>query len=249
MSRERVRRALLLAAGLILAGLPPAATWLGKGLLEAGATGLGHIAVIALVLVVSVLTAATVVELAVTRPDDASVPRPARSPAVLVAAGALLVVTIALGVVPGLTRSSLAAAGRFTDRPAYVAAVLATPAPPASSPATTGLGATPAVLGAVAAVGRRRVRCDPRPGPGPTARPAAGAGRSPGSPRCTVARSADSVAWITFGAADDRRHAGPGGPLNGVATLRARRAMIDPLETEDIVDVTTHPPAPARRSR
>ncbi len=198
-SRERLRRGLLLAAGLVLAGLPPAATWLGKGLLEAGATGLGHTAVIALVLVVSVLTAATVVELALTPPDDAPVSRPARSPAVLVAAGALLVVTIGLGVVPGLTRSSLAAAGRFTDRPGYAAAVLATPAPPPVSLATTGLGAMPAVLGVVAAVGAvalgaARVRAR---------RPVATPTRGPLTRLGALHRGAiaDSVAWITFGAA------------------------------------------------
>ena len=156
---------------------------------------------IALVLVVSVLTAATVVELALTRPDDAPVARPTRSPAVLVAAGALLAVTIGLGVVPGLTRSSLAAAGRFTDRPAYTAAVLATPAPPATSPVTTGLGATPAVLGAVAAVGAvalgaARVRARTR-------RPVSTPAHGPLSRLAALHRGAiaDSVAWITFGAA------------------------------------------------
>ncbi len=194
---ERGRRALLLVAGLILAGLPPAATWLGKELLEGGATGAAHAAVVVLVLVVSVLTAATVIELAVVGGDT-----PARTPAVrrsgaLVAGAVLLAATMGLGLVPGLSRGSVAAAARFADRPAYAGAVLGSAVPSAPSTTTPGLGATPALLGVASAAGaaalglargRRRAR---RPAGPSLARLAA----------LHHGAIADSAAWITFGAA------------------------------------------------
>jgi multicomponent Na+:H+ antiporter subunit D len=191
----RGRRLLLVVAGLILAGLPPAATWLGKGLLEAGATGAGHAAVVALVLVVSVLTGATVVELAVApgRTDTRAV----SSPWALAAGTLLLATTVALGVAPGVTRRSVAAAARFEDRPAYAAAVLGTPPPAAPTVGAPDLGATPALLGvagagAAAALGvaRGRRRAE-RPTGAPLARLAA----------LHHGAIADSAAWITFGAA------------------------------------------------
>lgn len=193
---EQGRRALLFTAGLILAGLPPAATWLGKGLLEAGATGAGHAAVVALVLGVSVLTGATVVELAVATPD-VSVRRLASTRWALAGAAVLLVATVALGLVPGLTGRSVAAAARFQDRPAYAAAVLGTTRVAASSTSGPALGASPALLGAAAALGaaalgiaRGRRRVD-RPASVPLARLTA----------LHRGAIADSAAWITFGAA------------------------------------------------
>ncbi len=192
----RGRRVLLVLAGLVLAGLPPAATWLGKGLLEAGATGVGHAAVVALVLVVSVLTAATVVELAVA-PGRADAPRVAWSPWALAAGAVLLAATVALGLAPGVTERSVAAAARFEDRPAYAAAVLGPARLPAPTTGVPDLGATPALLGVAAAaaaaalgVARGRRRSD-RPTGAPLARLVA----------LHHGAIADSTAWITFGAA------------------------------------------------
>jgi multicomponent Na+:H+ antiporter subunit D len=194
---ERGRRALLIVAGLILAGLPPAATWVGKGLLEAGTTGAGHVALLTLVLVVSVLTAATVIELAVAVPEPAAAPRVGWSPAALAAATVLLACTLGVGLVPGLARRSVSAATRFEDRAAYAAAVLGTAAPPAPPTPASGLGATPALLGAGAAVGAAAL------GVTRARRPA---GPPLGAPLARLAALhhgpiGDSAAWITFGAA------------------------------------------------
>jgi len=104
---------------------------------------------------------------------------------------------VALGVAPGVTRRSVAAAARFEDRPAYAAAVLGTPPPAAPTVGAPDLGATPALLGAAGAAaaaalgvarGRRRAE---RPTGAPLARLAA----------LHHGAIADSAAWITFGAA------------------------------------------------
>ena len=194
---ERGRRALLIVAGLILAGIPPAATWVGKGLLEAGATGASHVALLALVLVVSVLTAATVIELAVAVAEPGAAPRAGWTPAALGAATVLLACTLGLGLVPGLARRSVAAAARFEDRAAYAAAVLGAAAPPAPATPASGLGATPALLGATAAVGAAAL------GVTRARRPAGWPAGAPLARLAALHRApiGDSAAWITFGAA------------------------------------------------
>jgi multicomponent Na+:H+ antiporter subunit D len=194
---DRGRRALLVVAGLVLAGLPPAATWLGKGLLEDGATGAAHAAVVALVLAVSVLTAATVIELAVAGRNAPTGAPVVRTSGALVAGAILLAATVGLGLVPGLSRGSVDAAARFVDRPAYAGAVLGVAAGPAPSTTTHGLGATAALLGVASAAGALGLG---------VARGRRRAGRPAGAALARLAALhhgaiADSAAWITFGAA------------------------------------------------
>jgi multicomponent Na+:H+ antiporter subunit D len=133
--------ALMVLGALGLAGVPPFGTFIGKALMEEAALSAGHPWLIALFVVVAALTSAALLR-ATGRvflglggqpgraPDRRAAPDPAAvrhphvhatqvAPAVLLLAAAL-----AIGVVPGLAGEVEEAADRFTDRPAYAAAVL-----------------------------------------------------------------------------------------------------------------------------
>jgi multicomponent Na+:H+ antiporter subunit D len=127
----------LMALGALgLAGVPPFGTFRGKALMEEAAAAAGHPWLAALFVVVAALTSAALLRAAGRvflgmGPPAATKATPARAvrhphlhwtligPAVLLLAAAL-----ALGLAPGLTGRVEAAAARFTDRPAYAAAVL-----------------------------------------------------------------------------------------------------------------------------
>ncbi len=64
----RVRWVLLVVAGLVLAGMPLTGTWVAKGLLEEGVSGIGRIALEAVVLVVAAITAGVVFRVALDAP-------------------------------------------------------------------------------------------------------------------------------------------------------------------------------------
>jgi multicomponent Na+:H+ antiporter subunit D len=66
-ARPRLTAPLLLLAGLALAGLPPAVTYLAKGLTESGTSGAGRVLLSGGVLVVSAVTGGAVVRLALAR--------------------------------------------------------------------------------------------------------------------------------------------------------------------------------------
>jgi multicomponent Na+:H+ antiporter subunit D len=119
-----------------LAGVPPFGTFRGKALMEEAAAAGGHPWLAALFVVVAALTSAALLRaagrvfLGMGRPGAAGV-----GPATLVRhphlhatligpAVLLLAAALALGLAPGLTGRVEAAAARFTDRPAYAAAVL-----------------------------------------------------------------------------------------------------------------------------
>jgi multicomponent Na+:H+ antiporter subunit D len=160
---------LLVAGALGLAGVPPFGTFLGKALMEEAASETGVPWLIGLFVAVAALTSAALLR-AIGRvflglgPGQGRA-RPARSPgraavrhphvhatqvvpAVLLLAGAL-----ALGLAPRLATEAEHAAGRFTDRPAYAAAVLqgAAEAPPAESHPPVHLAA-PALWAALSAL-------------------------------------------------------------------------------------------------
>jgi multicomponent Na+:H+ antiporter subunit D len=133
--------ALLVLGALGLAGVPPFGTFLGKAMMEEAALATGHPWLIGLFVMVAALTSAALLRVTGrvflglgTSPDPApvrpAVPNPAavRHPhvhATQVAPGVmLLVAALAVGLVPGLAGEVQETAGRFTDRPAYAAAVL-----------------------------------------------------------------------------------------------------------------------------
>jgi multicomponent Na+:H+ antiporter subunit D len=139
--------ALLVAGALALAGVPPFGTFTGKGLMEEAAGAVGHPWLTGLFVVVAGLTSAALLRwtgrvflgLGGSRqgPADSGPPDPAArhphvhatqvAPAVL-----LLIAALALGLAPGLAGGAAEAAGRFTDRPGYAAAVLQGPGAPTS---------------------------------------------------------------------------------------------------------------------
>jgi multicomponent Na+:H+ antiporter subunit D len=127
----------LMALGALgLAGVPPFGTFRGKALMEEAAAAAGHPWLAALFLVVAALTSAALLRaagrvfLGMGRPGAAGVaPAPlVRHPhlhsTLIGPAVLLLTAALALGLAPGLTGRVEAAAARFTDRPAYAAAVL-----------------------------------------------------------------------------------------------------------------------------
>ena len=205
---DRARWTLLVVAGLILAGMPPAGTSVAKGLLEEGTSGVGRIALEGLVLVVSALTAGTVLRVAFSerrsrRPTSVGTgsPRSSTLP-VHVAAAGLLGSAFALGVVPGLASRGVAAARHVQDRARYAAQVLSSHAPAVShSAGGVRLGLVPVTLGLVSALGALVVAYRPS-----TVRvsSAVRAVTSPMVPRLRAlhgGRIGDSTAWLTFGTA------------------------------------------------
>jgi multicomponent Na+:H+ antiporter subunit D len=160
--------ALLVAGALGLAGVPPFGTFLGKALLEEAALEAGRPWLIGLFVTVAALTSAALLRATGRvflglgpggaparrrRPDESAVRHPHAHPTQVAPAVALLAGAVALGLWPGLTAAAEAAAARFTDRPAYAAAVLggAAPQAPAAHPAVH--LAAPAFWAALSAVG------------------------------------------------------------------------------------------------
>jgi multicomponent Na+:H+ antiporter subunit D len=159
--------ALLVLGALGLAGAPPFGTFLGKALMEEAALEAGRPWLIGLFVAVAALTSAALLratgrvflglgrEMGSGRrgPDESAVRHPHAHPTQVAPAVALLAGAMALGLWPGLTAAAEEAAGRFTDRPAYAAAVLggAAPQAPAAHPAVH--LAVPAFWAALSAVG------------------------------------------------------------------------------------------------
>ena len=149
--------ALFVVGGVVLASLPPFGPFLGKAMIDDAAVIAGHGWVAAVLIVVSALTGGAVLR-ATGRVffgwgeeheegdeyhvrggevDPELQYRHDRVPLTMtVPAVALLIGGLAVGLVPGLPDAALEAAARFTDRGAYVAAVLgegaAAPAPHAA---------------------------------------------------------------------------------------------------------------------
>jgi multicomponent Na+:H+ antiporter subunit D len=135
--------ALMVAGALGLAGVPPFGTFLGKALMEEAATEAGTPWLVGLFVVVAALTSAALLR-ATGRvflglgpggrgsgtPGAQAVPgrvgdhHRRAHPTQLAPAVVLLVAAVAVGLAPGLTQGAHHAAERFTDRPAYAAAVL-----------------------------------------------------------------------------------------------------------------------------
>ena len=216
--------ALMALGALGLAGVPPFGTFRGKALMEEAAMAAGHPWLTALFVAVAALTSAALLRAAARVFLGIGVPRidalrhraPAAphphihstlvGPAVLLLAGAL-----AVGLAPGLAGRVEAAAERFTDRPAYAAAVLQGATGPEEAATTTqharGSLAVPAVLavlsallGAALALGALL----------PRRRPAGHLTRTAGrvwAPTAAVLRDlhsgnvGDSVAWLVVGLA------------------------------------------------
>jgi multicomponent Na+:H+ antiporter subunit D len=133
--------ALMVAGALGLAGMPPFGTFLGKALMEEAAVETGLSWLVGLFVVVAALTSAALLRAtgrvfcglgprggagaAATRsPDEAAVRHPHVHATQVVPAVGLLAGAVAVGLAPGLADTVQDAAGRFTDRPAYAAAVL-----------------------------------------------------------------------------------------------------------------------------
>ena len=171
--------ALFALGGLLLASLPPFGTFLGKSMLGAALRAEGYGWAIAVIVLASVLTGATVLRAAGRvfggwgeRPEhppateeegaEREVERGAavRTPAVMWVPAVLLIAGgVAAGVWPGLADAALGAGEAFTDRAGYAAAVLegAAVAPPpahASSPPwfdyLIGVGSAACALGVAA---------------------------------------------------------------------------------------------------
>jgi multicomponent Na+:H+ antiporter subunit D len=213
--------ALLVAGALGLAGAPPFGTFLGKALLEEAALAAGRPWLIGLFVAVAALTSAALLratgrvflglgpsrEAAARRgPDESAVRHPHAHPTQVAPAVALLAGAVALGLWPGLTAAAEEAAGRFTDLPAYAAAVLggAAPEAPAAHPAVhlaapAFWAALSALLGlalALAALRPDRLPAGPRDRLGRAAAPAVAALR-----RIHAVQIGDSVTWLVVGMA------------------------------------------------
>jgi multicomponent Na+:H+ antiporter subunit D len=212
--------ALLVAGALGLAGVPPFGTFLGKALMEEAALEAGQPWLIALFVAVAALTSAALLratgrvflglgparEATARRgPDESAVRHPHAHPTQVAPAVALLAGAVALGLWPGLTAAAEEAAGRFTDRPAYAAAILggaaetpaAHPAVPLAAPARW--AALSAVLGlvlALAALRPDRLPAGPRDRLARAAAPAVAALR-----RIHAVQIGDSVTWLVVGMA------------------------------------------------
>jgi multicomponent Na+:H+ antiporter subunit D len=143
--------ALMVAGALGLAGVPPFGTFLGKALMEEAALEAGAPWLIGLFVVVAALTSAALLRatgrvfLGLGPAGPGSAKPEARAgdhhrrahPTQLAPAVLLLAAAVVVGLAPGLTRAAHHAAERFTDRPAYAAAVLEgapEPAPAAAGP-------------------------------------------------------------------------------------------------------------------
>ena len=145
--------ALMVAGALGLAGVPPFGTFLGKALMEEAALEAGAPWLVGLFVAVAALTSAALLR-ATGRvflglgpaqgpagpsraPDRAAVRHRHVHATQVVPAVALLAGALALGLAPRLAAEAGDAAGQFTDRPAYAAAVLqgaGDPAPAAAHP-------------------------------------------------------------------------------------------------------------------
>ncbi|MGH3400810.1 MAG: complex I subunit 5 family protein, partial [Streptosporangiaceae bacterium] len=177
----RVTGVVFTAAALGLADLPPFATFAGKGWIDASAADRGLTWISAVLILSSVLVGGAVLRVAggvfyglgdppaedpqMSREASEETSETARGkdrtplsmiiPAAGLAAGALVLGVLAVGVLPGLDRAVQAGAVRFQDQGAYNAAVLAgraTAHPAALFPAgDTGTTAADGVIGAASA--------------------------------------------------------------------------------------------------
>jgi multicomponent Na+:H+ antiporter subunit D len=223
--RAPVAGAVLLAAGIATAGLPPFGPFLGKSLLEDAALDVGYGWLPAALSVAVALSAAAVLRAgariflgwgpkrdplltpqAVEARDEEPEPRRI-SPAALVApAAVLLLAGLGIGLAPGLAGGAERHAVAFEDRDAYAAWLLRGEVPeipparafhPGTADVAAGLGATAGALALAALLlWRRRL-------PGAVrellARPL-----SPAVARLRLVHSGrvgDYVAWLTVGAA------------------------------------------------
>jgi multicomponent Na+:H+ antiporter subunit D len=213
--------ALLVAGALGLAGVPPFGTFLGKALLEEAALEAGRPWLIGLFVAVAALTSAALLRATGRvflglgpggapsrrrRPDESAVHHPHAHPTQVAPAVALLAGAVALGLWPGLTAAAEAAAARFTDRPAYAAAVLggAAPQAPAAHPPVhlaapafwAALSAVGGLALALAALRPDRLPAGPRDRLARASRPAVAALR-----RLHDVQIGDSVTWLVVGMA------------------------------------------------
>jgi multicomponent Na+:H+ antiporter subunit D len=215
--------ALMALGALGLAGVPPFGTFRGKALMEEAAAAAGQPWLIVLFVAVAALTSAALLRAAARVFLGIGVPRieamrrraPARphphihatliGPAVLLLAGAL-----ALGLAPGLAGRVEAAAERFTDRPAYAAAVLQDATGSEEARTTDhqrGSLAVPAALAVLSALlGASLALAALRPRRRPEGRLTRATGRA-WAPAAAVLRDlhdgnvGDSVAWLVVGLA------------------------------------------------
>jgi multicomponent Na+:H+ antiporter subunit D len=206
-----------------LAGVPPFGTFRGKALMEEAAAAAGHPWLTALFVAVAALTSAALLRAAgrvflglgpPVAPGAGRAPASPHphihstlvGPAVLLLAGAL-----AVGLAPGLGGRVEVAAARFTDRPAYAAAVLQGTTGPEEPATSTGrargslagpaaLAVLSALLGLALALGALL----------PRSRPAGLLARAAGrvwAPTAAVLRDlhsgnvGDSVTWLVVGLA------------------------------------------------
>jgi multicomponent Na+:H+ antiporter subunit D len=211
--------ALMALGALGLAGVPPFGTFRGKALMEEAAAAAGHPWLAVLFVAVAAITSAALLRAAARvflgigapGPRAPAVPHPhvhstLVAPVVLLLAGA-----VAVGLTPGLVGRVEAAAARFTDRPAYAAAVLRDAAGPEAAATTAGHGggsltgpAALAVLSALLGVALTALALLPR------RRPAGHLARAAGrvwTPTAAVLRDlhsgniGDSVTWLVVGLA------------------------------------------------
>jgi multicomponent Na+:H+ antiporter subunit D len=160
---------LMVAGALGLAGVPPFGTFLGKALMEEAASETGVPWLIGLFVAVAALTSAALLRFTgrvflglgpassqagpARPPDRAAVRHPHVHATQVVPAVLLLAGALALGLAPRLAAEAEHAADRFTDRPAYAAAVLqgAAEAPSSESHSPVHLAA-PALWAALSAL-------------------------------------------------------------------------------------------------
>ena len=139
-----VAGALFLLAALGVASLPPFGSFLGKALVEHGASEAGYGWAVPVFMAVSAACGAALLQAAarayfgfgrrIEREPPAAGPeeeemgeepgRPAAVPVMTAVLGVLLAGSLAVGIWPGLADSAVAAAGSFMDRAGYAAAVL-----------------------------------------------------------------------------------------------------------------------------
>jgi multicomponent Na+:H+ antiporter subunit D len=164
---------LMVLGALGLAGVPPFGTFLGKALMEEAAAPAGHAWLVGLFVVVAALTSAALLRaagrmfLGLGSPERQAAGAPAAGhgadhthrphvhPTQVAPAVLLLAAALGLGLVPGLTGWVEAAADRFTDRPAYAAAVLRDaggPVPTGNDPHAPARLAVPAMWAALSAL-------------------------------------------------------------------------------------------------
>ena len=215
--------ALMVAGALGLAGVPPFGTFLGKALMEEAALETGHPWLVGLFVAVAALTSAALLRATgrvflglgsnqgaagTTRSTGEVAVRHRHVhatqvvPAVLLLAGAL-----ALGLAPRLAAEAEDAAGQFTDRPAYAAAVLEGSGDPAPAvphrPIHLAAPALWAALSALLGLGLALAALMPDRVP---ARLRAGTARGWGPVADTLrglhsGNLADSVTWLVVGMA------------------------------------------------